>query len=54
MLLFAYGFALPTNPFDTVSLELKRCREGGTADNLGIFYLSAGGIEGIPKASSMY
>ena len=53
-LLFAYGFALPDNPFDSFAVKLKvKVKDKDTGgDGNATFYLHRGGIEGVPKVRS--
>lgn len=49
-LLFAYGFALPDNPFDSFAVKLKvKVNDAGVDGNNASFYIRRGGIEGVPK-----
>ena len=46
-LLFAYGFALPDNPFDAFAVKLKTKDTGMDVNTT--FYLRRGGIASVPK-----
>ena len=49
-LVFAYGFAVADNPYDTVALKLM-CGQGsggGEVTNVGTYYVGRGGVEGVP------
>ena len=55
VLMYAYGFALENNPFDTVTLKLVS-GAGDVAHNKDtrnreerVYQISAGGISGVPK-----
>ena len=55
VLMYAYGFALENNPFDTVTLKLVS-GAGEVAQNKDthnreerVYQISAGGISGVPK-----
>ncbi len=54
--MYAYGFALENNPFDTVTLKLVSGAGSGGKDGKhtqkkeeSVFNISAGGISGVPK-----
>jgi len=53
VLLYAYGFAVPNNPFDTVSFKLVGGSNGGNGNSTEAqsFSITAGGIGGVPKVS---
>lgn len=46
-LLFAYGFALDSNPFDTFTCRLRAAAHDGTVD-LGTYYINRSGMAGVP------
>eukprot|EP01034_Spumella_vulgaris_P034158 gene34158-42118_t len=60
-LLYAYGFATPSNPFDSIAVTLKAAVEPSaqvsssssfstsSVKNLGVFHIEAGGINGVPQ-----
>ena len=45
-LLFAYGFALPDNPFDAFAVKLKT--SPSLSQDSPVYYLSSGGMKRIP------
>ena len=49
MLLYAYGFSIEKNAFDSVSLKLCFMNEKNAVKDYGVFYILKNGIEGVPK-----
>ena len=54
MLLYAYGFSIENNIFDSVSLKLCFMNEKNAVKDYGVFYILKNGIEGVPKVKSFF
>jgi hypothetical protein len=51
ILLYAYGFSIQNNPFDSVALKLGTVGHGSNADALPYYINKGEGLEGIPEVS---
>lgn len=50
-LLFAYGFASPTNQYDAIAVKLRSSNTTVENNDLGVYYIESGGITGVPAVS---